>query len=267
MTDAWWIEIGSGIFVRRYAELDLSVGLVVGAGGCLVLDTGGDAVQGAELAAAVRELTPHPWTVVLTHSHFDHSFGTEAFLPCPVWAQRGCHADLVESGAGQQEKRVRQYREQGRPHIADRIAEVEIVLPDHLVDDRAELLVGDRPVVLAHYGPAHSSHDLVVHVPDAGVVFAGDLVEHGAPPQFGDADPLAWPGALDRILALDAPVVLPGHGDPVDREFVRAQRDELAAVAELCRAVASGALAVAEAVARSPYPEDFTLAALERVAR
>jgi len=264
MTDARWIEVAAGIFVRRYVELDLSVGLVVGDGGCLVVDTGGDAVQGAELAAAVREVTPHPWTVALTHSHFDHSFGTEAFLPCPVWAHRGCHADLAESGARQQENWARRYREQGRPDVAEQIERVVLVLPDHLVDDRAELTIGDRRVVLAHFGPAHSDHDLVVHVPGAGVVFAGDLVEHGAPPQFGDADPLGWPGVLDRLLALDAPTVLPGHGDPVDRDFVAAQRDELAEVAGLCRAVAAGELEVGEAVARSPYPEDFTRAALAR---
>uniref|UniRef100_UPI000560D63E MBL fold metallo-hydrolase n=1 Tax=Promicromonospora kroppenstedtii TaxID=440482 RepID=UPI000560D63E len=118
---ARWIEVADGVLVRRYEELDLSVGLVVGAEGCLVVDTGGDAGQGAELAAAVREVTPLPWQVVLTHSHFDHSFGTEAFAPCAVWAQRGCRADLVATGEHQQEKWARHYRERGEPATADRI--------------------------------------------------------------------------------------------------------------------------------------------------
>lgn len=259
-----WVEVADGVLVRRYAELDLSVGLVVGERRCLVIDTGGDEGQGAELAAAVREVTPVPWTVVVTHSHFDHSFGTAAFEPCEVWAHRACRADLVATGARQRDEWARRYRERGEVEIADRIARVRLVLPDRLVDERAELDLGGRRVELAHFGPAHSDHDLVVHVPDAGVVFAGDLVEQGAPPQFGDAHPRGWPAALDGILALGAPIVVPGHGDPVDRDFVRAQRAELAQVAELCRAVAAGTLTEAEAVARSPYPADFTRTALGR---
>ncbi|MFC8799028.1 MBL fold metallo-hydrolase [Promicromonospora sp. NPDC057138] len=259
-----WIEAADGVLVRRYQELDLSVGLVVGGESCLVVDTGGDAGQGAELAAAVREVTPLPWQVVLTHSHFDHSFGTEAFAPCAVWAHRRCHADLVATGEQQREKWARSYRERGEGEVGDRVAAVRLVLPDHLVDDGAELDLGGRRVHLRHFGPAHSDHDLVVHVPDAGAVFAGDLVEHGAPPQFGDAFPQSWPAALDGILALDAPIVLPGHGDPVGRDFVRDQRAELVLVAELCREVAAGSLSVEQAVPRSPYPEEFTVAALAR---
>jgi glyoxylase-like metal-dependent hydrolase (beta-lactamase superfamily II) len=256
-----WIDVAEGVLVRRYKELDLSVGLVVGNERCLVIDTGGDAGQGAELAAAVREVTPLPWSVVLTHAHFDHSFGTAAFGECPVWAHP---ANLAVTGEVQRERWARHYRDRGEHEVADRIAAVRIVLPDNPVVDREVLDLGGRDVALLHFGPAHSDHDLVVHVPDVGVVFAGDLVEQGAPPQFGDAYPQGWPAALDGILALDAPVVLPGHGEPVDREFVRHQRAELVAVAELCRAVAAGTLTTEQAVQRSPFPEQFTLDALAR---
>lgn len=259
-----WIEAADGVLVRRYQELDLSVGLVVGDESCLVVDTGGDAGQGAELAAAVREVTPLPWQVVLTHSHFDHSFGTEAFAPCAVWAHRRCRADLAATGAQRREQWARHYRERGEVEVADRIAAVRLVLPDHLVDDHAELDLGGRRVDLWHLGPGHTDHDLVVHVPDAGAVFAGDLVEQGAPPQFDDAFPQGWPTAVDGVLVLDAPIVLPGHGAPVDRDFVRDQRAELVLVAELCREVTAGTLTAEQAVARSPYPEEFTLAALAR---
>jgi glyoxylase-like metal-dependent hydrolase (beta-lactamase superfamily II) len=259
-----WIEMADGVLGRRYEELDLSVGLVVGSRRCLVIDTGGDAGQGAELAAAVREVTSLPWSVVLTHAHFDHSFGTEVFTPCPVWAHPRCRAQLVTEGADQREKWARHYRERGENDVADRVDAVRITLPDNLVDDRQVLDLGGREAALLHFGPAHSDHDLVVHVPDAGVVFAGDLVEQGAPPQFGDAYPQSWPTALDGILALSAPIVLPGHGEPVDRDFVRHQRAELSTVAELCREVAAGTLTTEQAVSRSPYPEQFTLDALAR---
>ncbi|KAA2265255.1 MBL fold metallo-hydrolase [Solihabitans fulvus] len=266
MTDGRWIEVGDRVLVRRYEELDLSLGLVVGEEGCLVIDTGGDQTQGAEWAALVREVTPLPRQVLLTHSHFDHSFGTRPFLPCPVWAHRRCRADLAATGVEQRDKWARHYRESGQTDIGDRIAEVELVLPDRLVDDTADLDLGGRVVTLHHFGPAHSDHDLVALVRDADLVFAGDLVEQGAPPSFGGAWPARWPSVLDGILGLGTTTVLPGHGEPVDRDFVLAQRNELAVVAELCRAVAAGELAEDEAVRRSPYPAEFTRSALSRPA-
>jgi glyoxylase-like metal-dependent hydrolase (beta-lactamase superfamily II) len=259
-----WLELGDGVFARRYAELDLSVGLVVGDGHCLVVDTRGDLVQGAELAAAVREITPAPWTVAITHAHWDHCFGTTPFLPSEVWAHELCHADLVASGARQRDDVAGMYREQGRTDAAERVAEVEPVLPDRLVTDRAELSIGGRPVVLAHFGPGHTDHDLVVQVPDAGVVFAGDLVEQGAPPAFEDAFPLAWPTALDGILGLAPRIVSPGHGEPVDPAFVVGQRAELAVVAALCDAVTAGRRSVTEVLGRSPYPDEVLRTAIDR---
>jgi glyoxylase-like metal-dependent hydrolase (beta-lactamase superfamily II) len=259
-----WLELGDGVFARRYAELDLSVGLVVGDGHCLIVDTRGDLAQGAELAAAVRKITPAPWTVAITHAHWDHCFGTTPLLPCEVWAHDLCHADLAATGTHQRDDVVRMYREQGRPDAADRVAEVEPVLPDHLVTHRATLSVGGRLVVLAHFGPGHTDHDLVVQVPDAGVVFAGDLVEQGAPPAFEDAFPLAWPTAVDGILGLAPRTVSPGHGEPVDAGFVTGQRAELAVIAGLCDDVTTGRRSVTDALGRSPYPDQVLRTAIDR---
>lgn len=256
-----WVELGDGVYARRYAELDLTVGLVVGDGACLVVDTRGDAEQGAELAAAVREVTAAPWQVALTHAHFDHCFGTSAFPGAPVWAHRGCATFLATTAEEQRATWAAHYADT-RPEVARALAAAVVVPPDRLFDERAVLDVGGREVVLAHPGPGHTDHDVLVWVPDARVVFAGDLVEHGAPPSFGDAYPLEWPAALDAVLALPATTVVPGHGDPVGPHFVHAQRAELAAIADLCRLAAAG-----EPVdlAASPYPADVTRTALDRV--
>ncbi|MFC4897251.1 MBL fold metallo-hydrolase [Streptosporangium amethystogenes subsp. fukuiense] len=271
-----WVEVADRVLVRRYAELDLSVGLVVGDGGCLVVDTRGDERQGAELVSEVRRVTSAPWAVAITHSHFDHSFGTRPFLDCPVWAHEGCRTDLADNGGRARDEWAHHYRDRGRADIADDIASTEIVLPDHLVAGRAELVVGGRPVVLAHLGRGHSGNDLVVHVPDAGVVFAGDLVENGAPPAYEDAYPLEWPATLAGLLDLlgdsggssggsgGSGVVVPGHGDPVDRAFAAAQHAEITALARLCERVAAGLLSPADAVRLSPYPEETTRTALGR---
>jgi glyoxylase-like metal-dependent hydrolase (beta-lactamase superfamily II) len=210
-----WLEVGDGVFVRRHRSLDLNCGLVVGDGACLVVDTRSDLEEAADLITAVRRITPHPWTVVNTHAHYDHCFGNAAFRPAEIWAARGCAATL--SATFEQQRAELMLRATCDP-------------PDRLVDDVAHLDVGGRDVALRFLGRGHTDHDLLVDVDDGAVVFAGDLVEEGAPPAFDDAFPAEWPATLGRLHALARGPVVPGHGDVVDAGFVGAQREELLAV-------------------------------------
>jgi glyoxylase-like metal-dependent hydrolase (beta-lactamase superfamily II) len=262
-----WLDLADGVHARRYEELDLTVGLIVGTERCLVVDTRGDLEQGAELAAAVRQLTPLPWVVAYTHAHFDHAWGTERFAPCEVWAHEGCRAELTEHAEDARARWTSYYREQGKPEIADAIARTTVVPPDHTFTDRVNFDLGGRTAVLLHPGRAHTGHDAVVHVPDADVVFAGDVVEHAehgfsAFSFSGESDLTAWPDALDRILALVPRVVVPGHGEPVGAEFVRHHRDGLRELIALKAAVGRGETTEAAAVAAARYPADVTSAAL-----
>jgi glyoxylase-like metal-dependent hydrolase (beta-lactamase superfamily II) len=258
---ARWVELADGVLVRRYDELDLSVGLVIGTLGCLVVDTRSDPDQGAELYAAVREVTRRPCTVVLTHAHFDHCLGTAAFLPAAVWAHSRCRDDLARGGAAQHAEAVAWSRAQGLP---DRML-VRPVVPDHTVTEPIEVDLGDRRLRLTHPGRGHTDHDLAVWSPDTGVLFAGDLVEQGADPDFTDAYPLEWPTAVTELLRLDPHMVVPGHGEPVDAEFVTAQRDDLTALADVCRAVRAGELTAEGALTASPFTALTTRTALSRI--
>ncbi|MEV7097612.1 MBL fold metallo-hydrolase [Amycolatopsis sp. NPDC051045] len=262
-----WIEVADGVHARRYEELDLTVGLVVGTERCLVVDTRGDVEQGAELAAAVREITTLPWAVVYTHAHFDHTWGTEAFLPCEIWAHELCAAELAGDVEAARTAWMAHYRGEGKPEIAEAISRTTITAPDHTFTGRVELDLGGRTAVLLHPGRAHTGHDVVVHVPDAAVVFAGDVVEHAesgfTASSFSDeTDLTAWPDALDAILALEPGVVVPGHGDPVDAAFVRYHRDGLHELITLKAGLGRGETTEVAAVAASRYPADVTSAAL-----
>lgn len=254
---ARWVELADGVLVRRYAELDLSVGLVIGDRGCLVVDTRSDPTQGAELHAAIREITRLPCSVVLTHAHFDHCLGTAAFLPATVWAHPRCRDDLARGGAVQHTEALAW----GRAHRAL----VRPVVPDHLVAEQAEADLGGRQVLLTYAGRGHTDHDIAVWSPDTGVLFAGDLIEQGADPDFTDAYPLAWPSAVTKLLRLSPRIVVPGHGDPVDAEFVTGQLNDLAALAALCRAVQAGELDTTAALRASPFAQLATRAALGRL--
>ena len=259
---AQWIELADGVLVRRYAELDLSVGLVIGDRSALVVDTRSDPAQGAELRAAVREITRQPCTVVLTHAHFDHCLGTAAFLPATVWAHPRCRDELARGGAAQHAEALAFSRAQRMPRDPPL---VRPVVPDHLVTEPVDVDLGGRRVLLIHPGLGHTDHDIAVWSPDTGVLFAGDLVEQGADPDFTDASPLDWPTTVTELLRLSPRIVVPGHGDPVDATFVAAQRDDLAALAHLCRAVLADEQDIAGALSASPFTPPTTLAALTRL--
>ena len=215
----------------------------MGDGACLVVDTRSHLGEAADLIAAVRAVTPHPWTVVNTHAHYDHCFGNAAFRPAPVWGSRGCAAALCATGERQRAAVVARAAAAGRPRAADLMRAAPLDPPDHLVDDVA----GARrrrprggaalPRPRAHRPrPRDRGRD----AGDATVVFAGDLVEEGAPPAFEDAYPADWPATLGRLHALARGPVVPGHGAVVDAAFVGAQREELLAVARRAAGRAAG---------------------------
>lgn len=262
-----WVELADGVFARRHDELDLTTGLLVGTERCLVIDTRGDLDQGAELAAAVRTVTPLPWTLVYTHAHFDHAWGAEAFLPTHVWGHRDCARDLLAQAEAVRAEWIDHYRGEGKFDTADALARTTVVAPDRTFTTRVELSLGGRTVVLLHPGPAHTGHDIVVHVPDAGVLFAGDVVEHAetgfSVDSFGSDTHLAsWPDTLDVLLGLDPDIVVPGHGEPVGAPFVRRHRDGLRELVTLRDALNRHRMTRQEALAASPYPADVTEAAL-----
>ncbi|HEU5471183.1 MAG TPA: MBL fold metallo-hydrolase [Actinophytocola sp.] len=230
MTAEAMIEVADRVFARRHAELDQTLGLVVGAERGLVVDSGTDEAHGAEWLAAVRAVTPLPLTLLVTHAHWDHFLGTAGLGAGPVLAHPVCRDEIAGNAEQHRDEGVRHFLDAGRPDLAGRVRTARVVVPSELVPGAVELDLGGRTVTLLHPGRGHTGGDVVAHVPDAGVLFAGDLVEQGAPPAVGpDAYPREWPAALDVLLALAPRVIVPGHGDPVDPAFVRGQRDELAA--------------------------------------
>jgi glyoxylase-like metal-dependent hydrolase (beta-lactamase superfamily II) len=108
--------------------------------------------------------------------------------------------------------------------------EVEVAAPTLVFDERTGLWAGGRRLELAYLGRGHTDGDIVITVDD--VTFAGDLVEEGAPPYFGDGFPRDWAGTLRVMAEAISGVVVPGHGDTVDRQFVLAQADEIEAAVD-----------------------------------
>jgi glyoxylase-like metal-dependent hydrolase (beta-lactamase superfamily II) len=273
-----FVEVAERCYVARYAAWDVSVGLVVGSSGAAVIDTRASAGQGREVLDDVRRLVPDSavrW-VVNTHLHFDHTFGNVSIAEASVHAHENAARGLV-AHAEDIKRRVEADREPDPDHpeitaaVLDDLLATQPRVPDVVFSSVQTIDLGDRLIELMHPGRGHTDGDIVARVADADVVYAGDLLEESAPPSFGsDSFPLDWAGSLDLVVGLltDRSVVVPGHGTPVDKDFVQAQRSDVADVSTLIRSLFAAGVAADEALAAGganwPYPADHLEVAVRR---
>jgi len=250
-------EVADRVWVQRCELADVNVSVIGGERGLVVVDTYASAVLAREVVAAVRALgAGEVVAVVNTHEHFDHTFGNGTFKTeygdVPIHATEQAAARTVPSGEAWK-ARSHQYDD---PRVPD-ICATEIVPADHTFSSAAVVDLGDRYVELVHPGRGHTGGDLVVRVPDADALLAGDLVEESGPPAYGDDSyPLDWPLTLDLVHGLLTPatVVVPGHGAPVDRAFLEEQRGAIGVVAETIRDLATRGVPVGRALDEAEWP-------------
>ena len=225
-----WKQLTDSVHRCRLPFLDVTVGLVQGRTGAMLVDTGATLAEATAIDADVRRIAGRRVThVVLTHKHFDHVLGSSVFAEAETY----CAPEVSEYLSSATE----QLRDDALRYGAD-VDEIDRAIaalqpPQHAVDN-AVVDLGNRRVTIAHLGRGHTTSDLVVVVPgDHGgrlVVFTGDLIEESGDPAIdADSDVAAWPATLDRVLAIGGPdaIYVPGHGSVVGADFVRRQRDWL----------------------------------------
>jgi glyoxylase-like metal-dependent hydrolase (beta-lactamase superfamily II) len=225
------------VIPNRGVDLVPNIGVIGGKQAVLVVETGlGPRNAAKVLAFASDYARGRRLYLTTTHFHPEHAFGAQAFAGEATYLVNGAQAaDLANKGQGYLEM----FRGLGAP-VARQLDGVELVAPDVVYDDAYELDLGDRVVRMSATGRAHSAGDQVVTVPDAGVLFTGDLVEAGQfaifpwfPPYDVDVSGLRWIEVMRRLIAADPRVVVPGHGDIsgsrllVDvRDYLELLRDE-----------------------------------------
>jgi len=258
VTDTGFQEIADRVWLARYEWWDVNVTLVGGSAGLVVVDTHASAAAARQVVEHVRRLGVGRVTrIVNTHEHFDHTFGNAelraAYGVVPIHATEVAAANTIASG----ERAKALYGADPSDPMAPGIIDTEIVPADTTFASVAAIDLGDRLVELAHPGRGHTAGDLVVRVPDADVVLAGDLLEESGPPVYGvDSYPLDWPLTIDVVLGMltTSSVVVPGHGLPVDRSWVEQQRNDLAWVTSNIRELAGRGVTAQEAAAATEWP-------------
>ena len=254
-----WRELADGVFVRRYdSPFDHNIGLVLGAEQALVVDSRTNPRQADELALELATVTKLPigW-LFNTHHHWDHTFGNQRFASALIWGHRRCAETLIESGEATKKEISEAYPDEAS------YREVVITPPTELFEESASIDLGNRSINLAYYGRGHTDNDAVLHVD--GVTFAGDLVEEGSPPSFGDSFPVAWVETVGRLAEAAEAVIVPGHGATVDSEHLVVARFDLAWVGRAAKAGRATGKSVEEIdLGDSPYPEETAREALSR---
>jgi glyoxylase-like metal-dependent hydrolase (beta-lactamase superfamily II) len=267
-------EVADRVWVARYEWFDVNVTLVGGGRGLLVVDTHASAAAARAVVEDIRRLGAGEVVAVAnTHEHFDHTFGNgelrSAYGDLPIHAHETAAERTVAAG---ERIKARYDDEPDDPH-REELQVTEIIPADTTFSSAVALDLGERMVELVHPGRGHTAGDLVVRVPDADVLLAGDLVEesalrHGVPGFGEDCYPFDWPLSLDVVLALTTPasVVVPGHGAPVDRDYVEEQRNAIGVVAETIRDLAGRGVPLDQAleVGEWPYPREELAAAVRR---
>jgi cyclase len=218
-------EIADGVWA--YLQPDggwgwSNAGLITGDGSSLLVDTLFDLRLTAEMLEAMRATSPaahHIGTVVNTHANGDHCYGNSLLGDAQIIATARCATEMLELPPATMAAMLRSADALGAAgQFVQRIFspfsfdDVPLTLPTRTFEDRLDVHVGGRIISLFEVGPAHTAGDAVVHLPEAGIVFTGDILFHGGHPIVWAGPVANWIAACDRVLALHPSVVVPGHG-------------------------------------------------------
>jgi cyclase len=215
-----------------------NAGIITSGDASLLVDTLFDLKLTGEMLTAMRPLTSAApiGTVVNTHANGDHCYGNSLVPNAEIVASAAAAKEMDETppallagmvkAAPQMEPVLGRWIEAAfGPYEFEGI---ELRAPTATFDGALTLDVGGRAVELIEVGPAHTQGDVIAHVPDASVVFTGDIVFHKGTPIMWAGPVENWIAACDRICALAPSVVVPGHGPVTDADGVRETRDYLA---------------------------------------
>jgi glyoxylase-like metal-dependent hydrolase (beta-lactamase superfamily II) len=221
-------------------------GIIAGRTGVAVIESFSTDQGAAWMMEQARLLTGRsPTHVVLTHYHGDHTGGLAG-------STADEEVDLVAT-------------EQTRDLIRERITGA----PGAILDDAvllmgrrpSELDLGDRSVLLVPRR-GHTNSDLSIEVPDASVMFCGDLVWNAMFPNYVDAIPSRLSQAVRVMRLLDTTTYVPGHGPLADGAAIDGYISVLDSVEAAARAAIERGMSADEAGAEYSLPsgmEDWTL--------
>lgn len=189
-----------------------NLSFVISNDGVLVVNAGDNYLLAKALHEEIKQLTDQPVRYVVLENGQGH-----AMLGMNYWQEQGAtviaHADAADEIAQHGEAIYQRMLNRNR----DKAMGTVLSKPDKTFDEKLEITLGEYKIEVLNLGPAHSPGDIVVHLPMQSLVIAGDIAFHERLlPVFEYTDTGAWIETWDAFEALNADVVIPGHGHATD---------------------------------------------------
>jgi glyoxylase-like metal-dependent hydrolase (beta-lactamase superfamily II) len=191
------------------AEGDPNSGIIIGDDGVMVVDAQATPVMARQVIERVKKVTDKPIKyVLLSHYHAVRVLGASAYAGADILASDATRALIVERGQQDMDSEIGRF-----PRLFRAVESIPgLTWPTLTFPDQMSVWLGRREVRIMHIGRGHTAGDVVAYVPDANVVFSGDLVEYHSACYCGDAHFTDWPATLDRLAEFSAAALVPGRG-------------------------------------------------------
>lgn len=218
-------EIGRDIYAFT-AEGDPNSGVIIGDESVMIIEAQATPRLANKVIEHVRQVTDKPIShVVLTHYHAVRVLGASAFNAREVIMSEKARAMVAERGQEDWDSEFGRF-----PRLFEGHESIPgLTWPTTTFSDKMTVYLGKRRVDLKFLGRAHTAGDIVAHVPDANVMFTGDIVEYHSACYCGDGHFGDWPATLEAIRRYGLDAIAPGRGDAlVGDKMVNAALDATA---------------------------------------
>ncbi|MFN7180426.1 MBL fold metallo-hydrolase [Hyphomonas sp.] len=237
-------DIGNGLYAWLQPDGGWgwsNAGLIRDGEASLLVDTLFDMHLTREMLSAMEDATRiaagRIGTIVNTHANGDHCHGNGCCPQAEIIASEASAEEMAEVPAAM----LAQFKKAGAQlgpagaYFADVFGpfdfdNIDERLPTKTFSGEMALKVGDKDVRLIEVGPAHTGGDVLVHVPGDRTVYTGDILFIDGTPLMWAGPVKNWIGACEKIIAMDADVIVPGHGPITDKAGVKRVADYLAYV-------------------------------------
>ena len=214
-------EVSPGVYA--YIQLDGSWGLnntgfITGADAISVVDTCFTEARTRAFLKAIGEVTDRPIrTLVNTHHHGDHTHGNYLLPGASIVGHELCRQTVIDTGLHTLHPLF--------PNVV--WGDLELAPPFITFQDRLDLFVDNLRLELHYMGPAHTTNDTVVWIPERRLLFTGDLAFNGGTPFVAMGSISGSLVALERLREFEAATIVPGHGSVCGPEVLDQMEDYL----------------------------------------
>ena len=204
-----FVEIGDGLWAFT-AEGDPNSGVIIGDESVMVIEAQATPRLAEKVIAEIRKVTDKPIShLVLTHYHAVRVLGASAYGAPEIIMSDAARGMVVERGQEDWDSEFQRF-----PRLFEGYESIPgLTYPTTTFSESMTVYLGNRRVDIMHLGRAHTAGDAVVWVPDAEVMFTGDIVEYHSACYCGDGHFADWGETLENIASFDPVSIAPGRGD------------------------------------------------------